>query len=60
MGELPSPHGYTVVRLGIKSGEEKRRRVIKREAIESMLLNLKLRNPNPGRESDKKNWQVAI
>lgn len=30
----------------------------KREAIESMLLGLKLRNSNPGKEGDQKNQLV--
>lgn len=56
MGELLSSHGYTVVRLAVKSGEENHRRVRKREAIGSMMVNPKPRNSNPLREDDQRNY----
>ena len=46
--------------MGLKSGEEKNRRVRKREAIESMLANIKCRNSNLGRAGDQEIWQVPI
>ena len=44
----------------LRVGEEKNRRVRKREASGSMLANLTPRNLSPGRAGDQENWQAPI